>query len=108
MRQILEIEEHVAVPPMMHADPFYRITWLIKQEIRRFKWIENEKGRQLSWAQARAEWTKAHREQFERFLLETLSFPDLVPAAQQMKQRSAQEFTRRRAALLMLPHRSGL
>ena len=34
MRQILEIEEHVAVPPMMYADPFYRITYLIKEEIR--------------------------------------------------------------------------
>ena len=49
MRQILEIEEHVAVPPMMYADPFYRITYLIKEEIRKYKWIEGEKGRPLSW-----------------------------------------------------------
>ena len=37
MRQILETEDHVAVPPMMYADPFYRITFLIKQEIRAYK-----------------------------------------------------------------------
>jgi len=29
---------------------------------------------------ALCEWTKAHREQYERFLIETLSFPNLVPA----------------------------
>jgi len=79
MRQILEIEEHVAVPPMMYADPFYRVTYLVKEEIRKYKWIEGEKGRCLSWPEARAEWTKAHREQCEKFLVETLSFPDLVP-----------------------------
>jgi hypothetical protein len=47
MRQILETEDHVAVPPMMYADPFYRITYLIKEEIRVYKWFEGEKGRQL-------------------------------------------------------------
>jgi hypothetical protein len=30
MRQILAIEEHVTIPPMMYADPFCRITYLIK------------------------------------------------------------------------------
>jgi len=107
MRQILETEDHVAVPPIMYSDPFYRITYLIKEQIRIHKWIEGEKGRQLSWAQARAEWIKAHREEYEKFLLETLSFPNLAPAAEQTKQDSAQELTRRRAALSMLPHRSG-
>jgi hypothetical protein len=49
MRQILETEDHLAVPAMMYADPFYRITYLIKEEIRKHKWIEGEKGRALSW-----------------------------------------------------------
>jgi hypothetical protein len=65
MRQILEVEEHVAVPPMMYSDPFYRITYLIKEEIRKHKWLKGEKGRRLSWKEARAEWTRAHREQYE-------------------------------------------
>jgi len=32
MREILETEEHVPVPPIMYSDPFYRITYLIKEE----------------------------------------------------------------------------
>jgi len=43
MRQILETEDHVAVPPMMYSDPFYRITYLIKEDIRKYKWIERRK-----------------------------------------------------------------
>ena len=58
---------------MMYSDPFYRITYLIKEEIRKYKWIEGEKGRKLSWDEARREWTEAHRQQFENFLIDTLS-----------------------------------
>ena len=76
MRQILETEEHVAIPPMMYSDPFYRITYLIKQEIRKYKWIEGEKGRRLSWEQARQEWTDAYQQKYEKFLIDTLYFPD--------------------------------
>jgi hypothetical protein len=105
MRQILETEDHVAVPPMMYADPFYRITYLIKQQIRTHKWLEGEKGRQLSWKEARAEWTKAHRKQYEKFLLDTLSFS--VPAVEETTEDSAQELARVSATLSMLPHSSG-
>ena len=73
MRQILDSEQYVQVPPMMLSDPFYRITYLIKEEIRKYKWIEGEKGRKLSWAEARREWTDAHRQKFETFLVDTLS-----------------------------------
>lgn len=76
MRQILETEDYVPIPPMVYSDPFYRITYLIKEEIRKYKWIEGEKGRKLSWEQARQEWTKAHREEFEKFLIDTLYFPE--------------------------------
>jgi hypothetical protein len=106
MRQFLEIEDHVTVPPMMYADPFYRITYLIKEEIRKHKWLEGEKGRQLSWAEARAEWTETHRKQYETFLLDPLAFP--VPIVEQTNQDSAQkELVRRSATLSMLPQRSG-
>ena len=97
MRQILETEEHVTVPPMLYADPFYRITYLIKEEIRRFKWLQGERGRRLSWKEARAEWTKAHREDYEKFLLATLLFP--VSSAEQTKLGSAGELAQRSAAL---------
>jgi hypothetical protein len=107
MRQILEVEEHLTVPPMMYSDPFYRITYLIKEEICKHKWIEGEKGRQLSWKEARTEWTKAHRKEYEKFLLDTLSFPNLVPSTEQTKPDSAEELARRSATLSMLPYRSG-
>ena len=73
MRQILDTEQYVQVPPMMLSDPFYRITYLIKEEIRKFKWIEAEKGRSLTWEQARDEWMNVHREKYEKFLMDTLS-----------------------------------
>jgi hypothetical protein len=80
MRQILETEQYVQVPPMMMSDPFYRITYLIKEEIRKYKWLEGEKGRQLSWEQARKEWTQQHQKKYETFLIDTLKFPDSEPA----------------------------
>lgn len=76
MRQILESEQYVQVPPMMLSDPFYRITYLIKEEIRKYKWIEGEKGRHLTWEEARREWTDLHRTKYEQFLIETLRFPE--------------------------------
>jgi hypothetical protein len=110
MRQILEIEEHVAVPPMMYADPFYRITYLIKEEIRKHKWLEGEKGRALSWKEARAEWTASHRKEYEKFLLDTLSFSNLVPAESSVEKAdvSAQKAVAQTGARLSsLPHRAG-
>ena len=64
MRQILETEEHVQIPPVMYSDPFYRISYLIKEEVRKYKWFEGEKGRKLSWKQALQEWTDAYREKY--------------------------------------------
>ncbi len=72
MRNILEIEEHVPVPPMMLHDPFYRITYIMKEEIRKHKWIETEKGRLLTWDEARAEWMNKHSEAFVAFIQDTL------------------------------------
>jgi hypothetical protein len=79
MRQILETEEHVQIPPVMYSDPFYRISYLIKEEIRKYKWFEGEKGRKLSWERARQEWTDAYREKYEKFLIDTLSISDTTP-----------------------------
>jgi hypothetical protein len=76
MRLILETEEDVQIPHVLYSDPFYRITYLIKEDIRKYKWIEGEKGRNLSWEQARQEWTEFHGEVYEKFLIDTLSFPD--------------------------------
>ena len=72
MRNVLETEQYVEIPAFMYSDPFFRITMLIKEEIRKYKWTEAEKGRQLSWEDARDEWTKNYRPKFEQYLMETL------------------------------------
>lgn len=41
----------------------------INHEIRIYKWIEAEKGRDLSWEEACNEWTEAHRENLGQFLM---------------------------------------
>jgi hypothetical protein len=91
---------------MMYSDAFYRITYLIKQEIRKYKWLEGEKGRQLSWSEARTQWTAAHRKEYENFLLETLSFPNLVPSPPASLS-PQQAVIRTGAALSRLPRCSG-
>jgi hypothetical protein len=85
MREILETEEHVPIPPIMYSDPFYRITYLIKEEIRKYKWTEGEKGRKLPWEQARQEWTNAFQEKYEKFLIDTLYFSGAAPDEAQKK-----------------------
>ena len=105
MRQILETEEHVQIPPVMYSDPFYRITYLIKEEIRKYKWIEGEKGRKLSWEQARQEWTDAHREKYEKFLIDTLSFPDATSPEEPPTE--GQSVSAAAKMLAKLPHTTG-
>ena len=110
MRQILETEDHVTVPPMMYSDPFYRITYMIKEEIRKYKWIEGEKGRQLSWAEARSEWTQAHREKYEKFLVETLPLGDGETESSPEhpgESFETEDVLKTGAKLSNLPHRTG-
>jgi hypothetical protein len=103
---------------MMYCDPFYRITYLIKEEIRKYKWIEGEKGRTLSWQQARAEWTEAHREEYEKFLLDTLPSADSVtgelstetenqPQGVEDSAEAQEDIARTGAMLSKLPPRAG-
>ena len=98
-------------------DVQHRITYQIKEEIRKYKWIEGEKGRALSWQQARAEWTEAHREEYEKFLLDTLPSADSITGklsteTENQSQRAedsaeAQEdIARTGARLSKLPHRA--
>src|ERR1700756_1611076 len=103
MRQILETEEHVQIPPVVYSDPFFRITYLIKENIRKFKWIEGEKGRKLSWEQARQEWMEVHGERDEKFLIDTLSFPE---TSSPKESRGGPVFTSG-SMLATLPHRTG-
>jgi hypothetical protein len=106
MRKLLETEEYVEFPPLVYSDPLYRITYLIKEEIRKYKWIEGEKGRKLSWEEARQEWTQAYREKFEKFLIDTLSFPDAaVPEEPPVDERNSPSAAA--SVLANLPHTGG-
>jgi hypothetical protein len=106
MRKLLETEEYVEFPPFVYSDPLYRITYLIKEEIRKYKWIEGEKGRKLSWEEARQEWTQAYREKFEKFLIETLSFPDAAsPEESPVEERNSPSAAA--SVLANLPHTGG-
>ena len=44
MRHILKTEDHIPVPPETMEDPFYRMTYIVKEEIRKYKWTEAEKA----------------------------------------------------------------
>ena len=110
MRQILDTEEYVQIPPMMYSDPFYRITYLIKEEIRKYKWIEGEKGRKLSWEQARQEWTNAYRQKFEDFLIDTLSVTDTdvnAPGSDEPPAEDQDDPSARARRLSQLPRQAG-
>jgi hypothetical protein len=104
MREILETEEYVPVPPIVYSDPFYRITYLIKEEIRKYKWMEGEKGRQLSWDCARQEWTDAYREKFEKFLIDTLYFPNATPQGEPPTEDGARSGEKK---VVFVPFKSG-
>jgi hypothetical protein len=103
MRQILETEEHVQIPPVLYTDPFFRITYLIKEDIWKYKRIQGEKGRKLSWEQARQEWTQVHGEMYEKFLIDTLSFPDTTS----LKKSPGKPVFAAGNMLATLPHRTG-
>ncbi len=103
MRKILETEEHIPIPPVMYSDPFYRITFLIKEEIRKHKWIEGEKGRKLSWKEALQEWRSSHQESYEKFLLNNLCYPIAAPP---VESRAELAFAVG-LSLSILPHQTG-
>jgi hypothetical protein len=64
-----------------------------------------KEGRKLSWEQARREWTAAHREKYEKFLVETLSFPDASPPEEPPAEGDSISAAANKMA--QLPHRPG-
>jgi hypothetical protein len=90
MALILETEEDVQIPHVLYSDPFYRITYLIKKDIRK-------------WEQARQEWTEFHGEVYEKFLINILSFPDTTSP----KESRGGAIFAAGNMLAALPHRTG-
>jgi hypothetical protein len=76
MRQILETEEHVQIPPVVYSDPFYRITTLSKKRFGSTSGSKVKKAASFSGGASSERMDDAHREKYEKFLIDTLSFPD--------------------------------
>jgi hypothetical protein len=65
----------ISLRPML-ANPFDKLALRIREDLRQavqkeiqnYRWFEQEKGRDLSWAEACCEWTKAHRQDLGQFL----------------------------------------
>lgn len=64
LEQLLETEGHVPFNPKLHNKFHFTICRLVKDEIRSHKWIECEKGRDLTWEQAVKEWANYHYDSF--------------------------------------------
>ena len=61
---LLESEEYVQFDPSKHNKFHFNIARLVKDEIRSHKWVEAEKGRELTWEGAVNEWMNFHYDDF--------------------------------------------
>ena len=61
---LLESEGHVSFNPKKHNKLHFQLCRLVKDEIREHKWIEGEKGRNLTWEEAVNEWMEQHYQAF--------------------------------------------
>ena len=61
---LLESEGHVPYEPGKHNRLHFQMCRLVKDEIREHKWIEGEKGRDLTWEEAVKEWMDEHYQSF--------------------------------------------
>jgi hypothetical protein len=68
MKSILKIEGYVEVPSYLKTSVSYKIAYLMKEEIRNYKWYEGEKKRDLTWEEAVSEWNAKHRAAFDRYI----------------------------------------
>jgi hypothetical protein len=61
---LLESEDYVPFEPSKHNKFHFNIARLVKDEIRSHKWVEVEKGREMSWEDAVNEWMNYHYDDF--------------------------------------------
>jgi len=61
---LLESEDYVPFEPSKHNKFHFNIARLVKDEIRSHKWVEAEKGRELTWEGAVNEWMNYHYDDF--------------------------------------------
>ena len=61
---LLESEDYVPFEPSKHNKFHFNMARLVKDEIRSHKWVETEKGHELSWEDAVNEWMNYHYDDF--------------------------------------------
>jgi hypothetical protein len=66
---LLESEGYVPFDSSKHNKLHFNMCRLVKDEIRSHKWIEAERGRQLTWREAVAEWMDLHYDQFMQAII---------------------------------------
>jgi hypothetical protein len=66
MKDILKEEGYVEVSPYEKSSYEYKLIYAKKESIRTHKWIEGEKGRNLTWEEARDEWLRLYETAFQR------------------------------------------
>jgi hypothetical protein len=86
---LLESEDYVPFDPQKHNKLHFNMARLVKDEIRSHKWIEAERGRQLTWEDAVTEWMDQHYDQF---------IDAIVP------QKRILEFLKKRSKECFFPH----
>lgn len=65
---VLGSEEYVDLRPELKETAEYKVAYAIKEEIRKHKWIEAEKGRSWDWATAREDWMENYYGDFIAWL----------------------------------------
>lgn len=64
IEQLLESEGYVPFDENKHNKFHFNLCRLVKDEIRSHKWVEAEKGRELTWEEAVIEWMEKYYENF--------------------------------------------
>jgi hypothetical protein len=72
VNKVLATEDHVYLSPIEKESFCFKLAFLVKEEIRKHRWIEGEKHRHLEWEEAKNEWMKLYYEDFLKHLKNSL------------------------------------
>lgn len=67
---VLSSENYVEVSPETKNSFEYQLSFLIKNEIRNYKWFRGEEGKTLTWDEAKNEWMKLYYKDFTNYIKE--------------------------------------
>lgn len=65
--KMLSSQDYIEFSPEEKNSFEYKLSYLVKEEIRKHLWIENEKGRNLTWESGCEEWMDNYYSEFIKF-----------------------------------------